>query len=118
MRAWARRAAALHDELSGLAELRDPRWWLVAGGAAVAWAPRPAYVASDAEPASDTFIGHVATARDPIALARAARTAVRELDGMLPDQPLAVTIHRTPTGATTVPSALDVAAFAIGDTCL
>ena len=32
MRAWARRTAALHGELRSLAELRDPRWWLVAGG--------------------------------------------------------------------------------------
>lgn len=117
MRAWARRAAALHTELRSLAELRDPRWWLVAGGAALPWEPRAAYVVSDAEPGADTFIGHVAPARDPIALARAARTAIRELDGTLPDQPLAVTVRRLPDAAVASPSALDTAAFAIGQTC-
>jgi hypothetical protein len=117
MRAWYRRAAALHGELAGLAELRDPRWWLIAGGAALPWETRAAYVTSDAEPATDTFIGHVISPRDPIALARAARTAMRELDGELPDQPLAVTIRRTPSGAVAEPSSLEVAAFAIGDTC-
>jgi hypothetical protein len=116
MRAWARRAAALHGEMSSLAELRDPRWWLIAGGAAIPWPLRAAYVASDAEPASDTFIGHVAPPRDPLALALAARTALRELDGQLPEQALAVTIQRTATAAMPMPSALDVAAFAIGDT--
>src|SRR4051812_40385585 len=59
IRAWARRAAALHHQLGEVAELgADPRWWLVAGGAAIAWRPRDGYVVSDAEPASDTFIGH------------------------------------------------------------
>ena len=117
MRAWARRAAALHEELTSLADLRDPRWWLLAGGAALPWEPRRAYLTSDAEPAADTFIGHVAPPRDPIALARAARTAIRELEGTLPDQPLAVTVRSVPTGATAEPSALDTAAFAIGDAC-
>ena len=115
MRAWARRAAALHGELRSLAELRDPRWWLVAGGAALPWEPRAAYVVSDAEPGADTFIGHITPARDPIALAKAARTAIRELDGTLPDQPLAVTVRRLPGAAVASPSALDTAAFAIGD---
>jgi hypothetical protein len=116
MRAWARRAAELHGEMSSLAELRDPRWWLIAGGAAFPWQRRVAYVASDAEPASDTFIGSIAAARDPLALAFAARTALRELDGQLPDQPLAVTIRRTPAGSAPARSGLDVVAFAIGDT--
>ena len=119
MRAWARRAATLHGELAAIAEV-DPRWWLLAGGAAVAEAssPRAAYVGSDAEPGADTFIGHAAPpprdpAADAITRARAARTALRELDGTLPDQPLAVTLHR---GRETVlqPSALDAAAFAVG----
>ena len=66
MRAWARRAAALHEELTSLADLRDPRWWLLAGGAALPWEPRRAYLTSDAEPAADTFIGHVAPPRDPM----------------------------------------------------
>jgi hypothetical protein len=117
MRAWYRRATALHGELAGLAELRDPRWWLIAGGAALPWDARSAYVASDGEPAADTFIGHAVPPRDPIALAHAARTALRELDGTLPDQPLAVTVRRTLNGASLEPSALDVAAFAIGDAC-
>ena len=117
MRAWARRAAALHGELRSLAELRDPRWWLVAGGAALPWEPRAAYVVSDAEPGADTFIGHVAPPRDPIALAKAARIAIRELDGMLPDQPLAATVRRSEVAATASPSALDTAAFAIDDAC-
>ncbi len=117
MRAWYRRATALHGELAELAELRDPRWWLIAGGAALPWDARPGYVASDGEPAADTFIGHAVPPRDPIALAHAARAALRELDGELPDQPLAVTVRRTPNGASLEPSALDIAAFAVGDAC-
>ncbi|MBV8755965.1 MAG: hypothetical protein JO257_01740, partial [Deltaproteobacteria bacterium] len=46
MRAWARRAVALHGELRSLAELRDPRWWLFAGGVALPWERRSAYVTS------------------------------------------------------------------------
>jgi hypothetical protein len=117
MRAWYRRATALHGELAGLAELRDPRWWLIAGGAALPWDTRPGYLASDGEPATDTFIGHVLPRRDPIALARATRDAILELDGTLPDQALAVTIRCTPHGAAAEPSALDVVAFAFGDAC-
>jgi hypothetical protein len=84
---------------------------------------RAAYVASDAEPTSDTFIGHAAPApddaiADAIARAHAARAALRELDGQLPAQPLAVTVRRTPNGAVVEPSALDVAAFAIGNRCV
>jgi hypothetical protein len=115
----------LHLELAELAEV-DPRWWLLAGGAAAAEAlPAGAgarYVLSDAEPGSDTFLGHAAPApKDPIAdaiaRARAARTALRELDGQLPDQPLAVTLRRA--GETVLdPSALGAAAFAVGDRCL
>ena len=87
----------------------------------LAWPRRTAtYVASDAEPASDTFIGHVSPApgdaiADAIARAHAARAAIRELDGQLPDQPLAVTVQRAPGGATAAASSLDVVAFAIGD---
>src|SRR5258706_15767113 len=123
MREWVRRAAELHRGLCEVAELgADPRWWLVAGGAAIAWQPRTAYVVSDAEPAADTFIGHATLAASDaithaVARAYAARAAIRALDGRLPDQSLAVTVRRTPDGAVTVPSALDVAAFAIGDGC-
>lgn len=120
MRGWARRAAELRAELAAVADVRDPRWWLVAGGAALDWQARTAYVASDAEPSADTFIGHAAPPPDhPLAdalvRAHAARAALRDLDGQLPDQPLAVTILRSPRGAVAVPSALDVVAFAIGD---
>ncbi|MBA3465243.1 MAG: hypothetical protein H0T46_35255, partial [Deltaproteobacteria bacterium] len=124
MRAWARRTSELHGELSALAELEVPAaWWLLAGGAAAVepLQPRSGYVMSDAVPSSDTFIG-VRTPppadplRDAIAHAHAARAAIRALDGQLPDQPLAVTIRSANgSGARTIASALDVAAFAIGD---
>jgi hypothetical protein len=120
--------AELHGELAALAEV-DPRWWLLAGGAAAAepWPPRERYVISDAEPGADTFIGYRAPVPDDplvdaIARARAARQTVRELDGQFPDQPLAVTVRRTSDDgiehARAVPTALDVAAFAIGDQCI
>lgn len=123
VRAWARRTAELHRELAAIAEV-DPRWWLFAGGVAIAetW-PRPEiYLACDAEPDADTFMGYRAPRlRDPvqdaIARAHAARTALRELDGAFPDQPLAVTIDRA-SGAATPASALDVAGFAVGHRCL
>ena len=120
---WLRRTAELHGELTAVAG-DDARWWLLAGGAAVAepWRARPGYVVSDAEPGADTFIGHRAAPsndplRDAIDRARAARAALRELDGTLPEQPLAVTIGRG-AGAIAEPSALDVAAFAIGPHCV
>jgi hypothetical protein len=119
---WARRAAALHDELAAVADVSatDPRWWVVAGGAAFPWDESGTYVASDAEPSADTFIGHVATAPADVmayAIARvyAARAALLELDGKLPAQPLAVTLERTSHGARTHASKLEVAALAIGD---
>ena len=121
---WARLAAELHRELREVADLAaiDPRWWLLAGGAALPWGRAGAYVISDAEPASDTFIAHPAPApSDPIgdAIARAhgARAAILALDGELPDQPLAVTIRRLAIGAFVEPSTLELAAFAIGDRC-
>jgi hypothetical protein len=127
-RRWVKFAAELHHELSEVAELAaiDPRWWVLAGGAAYPWARArtrfPSYVVSDAEAAADTFIGHVtAPPPDPIAhaisRARAARSAIAELDGPRPRQPLAVTIRRDALAATAEPSALDVVAFAIGDRC-
>jgi len=128
-RSWAQRAAELHGELTAIAS-DDPRWWLLAGGAAVAepWRARPGYVVSDDEPSADTFIGYRASpapgidllrdpVRDAIDRARAARTALRELDGTLPDQPLAVTLARDDR-TITEPSTLEAAAFAIGRSCL
>lgn len=123
MRKWARRAVQLHAEITEVADVaRDPRWWLVAGGAALSWTERRRYLASDAEPSSDTFIGHAAAidpSIDPIvhALARAHATslALRDLDGQLPDQPLAVTVRRDANGANLVRNTLGVAAIAIGD---
>jgi hypothetical protein len=126
VRRWARRAASLHDELAAVVAVdrRDPRWWLLAGGVAVAeqWDRPSPYVRSDAEPSADTFIGHAAPppadpVGDAIARAHAARAALRDLDGALPDQPLAVTIRRGAAGATMEASALDRAAFAIGARC-
>ncbi|MEO8700553.1 MAG: hypothetical protein ABI867_10945 [Kofleriaceae bacterium] len=123
MRAWARRTAELQREFAAIAD-PDPRWWLLASGVAFAevWAPPDVYLASDAEADADTFMGYPAPRpRDPvtdaIVRARAAQTALRELDGELPDQTLAVTIHRTSGGAIQ-PSTLEVAAFAIGHTCV
>jgi hypothetical protein len=123
VRSWARRTAELQRELAAIAEV-DPRWWLLAGGvaAAEAFARPEVYLACDAEPDADTFMGYRASrprdlVADAIARATAARTALAELDGELPDQPLAVTIDRG-SGAATRPSALDVAAFAVGDRCL
>jgi hypothetical protein len=121
---WARLAAELHRELREVADLAaiDPRWWLLAGGAALPWARAGAYVISDAEPASDTFIALPARPPadpigDAIARAHAARDAIRLLDGQLPDQPLAVTLRRLAIGAFVEPSSLEHAAFAIGDRC-
>jgi len=120
MRAWARRTTELHAELAAIAEV-DARWWLLAGGAAAAEAvpARSTYVASDADPSSDTFIGLRSPepgdlVTDAITRAHAARAAIRELDGQLIDQPLAVTLDRS-SGAHVIASTLDVAAFAIGD---
>jgi hypothetical protein len=119
VRAWARRTVELQRELAAIAEI-DPWWWLLAGGVAFAEtrAPPAIYLACDAEPDADTFMGYRAPRpRDPVAdaihRAMAARTALRELDGTLPDQPLALTIARA--SGETRPSKLDVAAFAIGD---
>jgi hypothetical protein len=124
---WLARTRELHGELSALAE-DDVRWWLLAAGAAITerWPARPGYVVSNAEPGADTFIGYRAPApvrHDPlheaIERARAARTAIRALDGALPDQPLAMTIDQPRDGGTVLtPSALDVAAFAIGGHCV
>ncbi len=124
MRAWAQRAASLRHELAAIAEV-DPRWWLLAAGVAFVepWAPAEVYLACDAEPDADTLMatpcagGGPDLVSDAIARAKAARQALRELDGELPEQPLAVTIARA-GGGTVRPSALEVAAFAVGDQCV
>ncbi len=120
--AWLDRVSAVRAELAAVANVRDPRWWLVAGAAAFDWDVGGAYLASDAEPSADTFIGHAVPPPEParaladaFVRAHAARAALRELDGQLPDQPLAVTVTRGPRGAVAVPSSLEVVAFAIGD---
>lgn len=124
---WARRTAELHDELAAVADLRaEPAWWLFAGGVAIAETVRrrTPYVVSDAAPTADTFLGVVTpppddVIRDAITRAHAARAAIRELDGQLPEQPLAVAICRDARrGARTMHNDLDVAAFAIGDGCI
>lgn len=120
MRQWARRASALRDELAEVADVSGRRWWLLAGTAAIDWRAAHGYVSSDAEPASDTFIGHASemphdVVADAIARAHAARRTIEKLDGALPDQPLAITLERTDAGARVVDSELACAAFAVGD---
>ncbi|HSS01628.1 MAG TPA: hypothetical protein VLM79_31430 [Kofleriaceae bacterium] len=124
MTAWARRTAGLQGELAAIAEI-DPMWWLLAAGVAFAEtrAPTEVYLACDAEPDADTFMGYRAPrprdlVSDAIRRANAARTALAELDGTLPDQPLAVTIDCTRGGGETRRTGLEAAAFAIGGHCL
>ncbi len=123
VRAWARRSVEIRREFAAITDV-DPRWWVLAAGIAFAevWAPPELYLASDAEADADTFMGHRAPApralvADAIRRAHAARTALRELDGQLPEQPLAVTIDRTGGGGAR-PNRLEVAAFAIGRHCV
>lgn len=112
-----RRAAAVYQDIAQIADIDgDPRWWLLAAAAAFPWPKRDlGYLASDGEPAGDTFIGFPSPAHDPRALADAARQAIRALDGTLPGQPLAVTLERDANGARTVPSDLNTVAFIEGD---
>ncbi len=133
---WLRRAVELHGELSAVAHT-DLRWWILAAGVAAVepWGRSGDYVSADATPTGDTFIGYPCPPpadpiADAIARARAVRTAIREIDGTLPDQPLASTLRTRTAGgraetdqalhgadAVAVPSSLDVAAFAIGGHC-
>jgi hypothetical protein len=114
---FVRRAAAVYRDIAEIADIAgDPRWWLLASAAAVRWPTRAdGYLASDAEPAGDTFIGFPSEPLDPRALADAARQAIRALDGTLPGQPLAVTVKRDLYGARTVASDLEAVAFIEGD---
>ena len=121
---WAKRTVGLHRELAAIAEV-DPRYWLLAGGVAITeqWGRGEAvYLACDAEPDADTFMAYRAArprdvVADAISRALAARTALLEIDRELPDQTLAVTIDRA-SNAAMLPSSLDVAAFAIGRSCV
>ena len=123
LRAWLCRTAGLRSEIAAVTTL-DLRWQLLAAGVALAEVhARPeVYLACDAEPDADTFIGYPSARPhdlvvDAILRANAARTALRELDGTLPDQPLAVTIDHS-RGARAHPNTLDVAAFAVGADCV
>jgi hypothetical protein len=107
-----RRAGAVHRDIAQIADIAgDPRWWLLAAAAAVPWPARAGYLASDGEPAGDTFIGFPTLPLDAHALADAARQAIRALDGTLPGQPLAVSLERDILGARPVPSDLSTVAF-------
>jgi hypothetical protein len=124
MMGWAKRTVELHRELAAIAEVQR-RYWLLAGGVAITetWGHDGSqYLACDAEPDADTFMGYRSPAAldvvsDAISRARAARAALQEIDPELPDQLLAVTIDRA-SNAAVVPSALEVAAFAIGARCV
>jgi hypothetical protein len=125
IRRW-RELHALAEEV-GVVDRRDPAWWFVLGGSALLEAIAQAtdadapYVASDGEPHGDTFMGWPAAApRDlagaigaMVADAAAASRAIVELDGTLPEQPLAVAI-RAGGGARTEAVDPANARFAIG----
>jgi len=121
---YLRRIGGLRDLVDEVAPASwsDPRWWaLVSAVAAVETRTGPAaYLLSDAGPATDTFMAWHAPApadpvREAIALARAARAAIADLDGALVDQPLAGTIALDDRGARLAPVPLDQVAFAVGD---
>ena len=106
----------------------DPAWWAVIGGATLVEALRGRrgadvpYLISDAEPATDTFLGWAAPAprglaaaiADAVADAAAAAAALDELDGTLPDQPLRVALAAGAGPATTTPADPAVVRFSIG----
>jgi hypothetical protein len=102
-----RRGADLVRLLDDVAAVdwRNPLWWAVVGAAAALGGPAAAdvaYLASDGEPAADTFIGWTAEApadaadaiARAIALAHATAAAVDALDGELPGQPLCRRVER------------------------
>lgn len=112
----ARELAALVDEFAPPAWRRDPAWWALLGTAALAepWGQgATAYLASDADPGTDTLMAAATAvprgAADwiawAVASAHAAHAAVARLDGTLPDQPLAVAIARSGGLARTAPLA-------------
>ena len=111
----------VHHHLAQVADPRDPRGWILCGLAALGDAlptrPLP-YLISDAAPRQDTFMGYQAPPPadrasaivEGVLAAYAARRALRELDGELPEQPLATTLDRRGP-ARSVPSELRHAAF-------
>jgi hypothetical protein len=121
------RLAELRGLLDEVADIdwRNPLWWALtaSSAAALGWTPQAGYLASDAEPRADTFMGWPAPAptsaadaiADAIVRAHAAARALADLDGALPEQPLAVSLI-VGDGAAAV-RATDVrrVAFVIGD---
>jgi hypothetical protein len=116
--AWTR-ARSLVRQIDGFAPprwRRDPAWWALIGATATleARGRRAAgpYLISDGGPGADTFMGaptpgptdRAAWIAWAIAAAHAAVTAIDQLDGTLPDQPLAVTIARAGGAAHTRPA--------------
>jgi hypothetical protein len=96
------------DELAAI-DWRHPAWWTFAGGAAVltalargpgSEADQHRYLGANGGPASDNYMGREAAPAASLAhavavavmRARAALATVDELDGSLPEQPLAVTL--------------------------
>ncbi|MCB9575215.1 MAG: hypothetical protein H6709_24320 [Kofleriaceae bacterium] len=124
----ARELRALVDEVAAV-DWRDPAWWALIGGTAAVegLAARDraaaAYLVSDGQPAADTFMGWPAPApatladaiAEAIVTARAARDAVGELDGTLPDQPLSRALRGAASGATRlIAAAPDRVVFVVG----
>ncbi|MCB9559193.1 MAG: hypothetical protein H6708_02150 [Kofleriaceae bacterium] len=125
----ARELRALVDEVAAV-DWRDPAWWALIGGTAAVegLAARDraaaAYLVSDGQPAADTFMGWPAPApatladaiAEAIVTARAARDAVGELDGTLPDQPLSrAPLRGAASGATRlIAAAPDRVVFVVG----
>ncbi|MEZ4400211.1 MAG: hypothetical protein R3B06_09340 [Kofleriaceae bacterium] len=115
--ARGRELAGLVDEFAPAAWRRDPAWWaIIATAAAVEpWAAKldAPYLASNAEPATDTFMAAETVAPAScgawcawaVTAAHAAVRAVVELDGTLPGQPLAVTVSVVDGVARTAPVA-------------
>jgi hypothetical protein len=114
----------LVDEV-GAVSWSDPRWWALVSAIAATEArdSSAAYLLSDADPDADTFMAWPAprppagrAIAEAIGLARAARAAIRELDGELPGQPLAGTVSVGTRGATIAPlDDVDRVVFAVGD---
>jgi hypothetical protein len=121
------RLAELRGLLDEVADIdwRNPLWWALtaSSAAALGWTPHAGYLASDAEPRADTFMGWPAPApasaadaiADAIVRAHAAARALAELDGELPDQPLAVNLLVGDGAATTRPTDVRCVAFVLGD---